>query len=157
MFFNNFKAVLVKLSMVVLALAIVGCEPAKPKTETGAADHGHDHEGEHAHAETLAEAVQELDGICAAVKAAFDKNDADAADEPLHDIGHVLEEIKALAKTSKLDDAGKAEVETAANNLLDAFGALHDGMHGGTTGKKYADVADAIETAKKTLIEKAKS
>ena len=141
--------------MVALALTIVGCEPAKPKAGAGAADHGHD--GDHAHAETLADAVKELDAVCAKVKAAFDKNDADAADEPLHDVGHILGEIKDLAKTSKLDDAGKAEVETAANNMLDAFTAIHDGMHGGTTGKKYADVADAIETALKTLIEKAKS
>ncbi len=155
MFFNNSKAVLVKLSMVVIAIAVVGCEPAKPKG--GIADHGHEHADGHAHAETLAEAVKELEGICGKVKAAYEKNDADAADEPLHDVGHTLEEIKELAKTSKLDAAGKAEVEAAANNLLDAFGALHDGMHGGTAGKKYADVADAIDSALKTLNEKAKS
>lgn len=155
MFFKNSQAILAKLSMVVLALTIAGCEPAKPTAGSGA--DGHDHAGEHAHAETLAEAVKELEGICAAVKAAFDKNDPDAADEPLHDVGHILEEVKELAKSSKLDDAGKAEVETATNSMLDAFGAIHDGMHGGKTGKSYADVGQAIETALKTLSEKAQS
>ena len=153
--FNNSKAVFVKLSMVVLALTIVGCEPAakpKPADVNSASENEH----AHAHAATLAEAVKELEGICADVKTAFEKNDADAADEPLHEVGHVLEEIPKLAATSKLDDAGKAEVETAVKSMLDAFGAIHDGMHGGT-GKKYTEVADAIEAALKTLIEKSKS
>lgn len=157
MFFNNSKAVLAKLSMVVLALTIAGCEPAKPKAGAGTGTAGHDHDGEHAHAETLEEAVKELQGICASVKSAFDKNDAEAADEPMHDVFHLIEEVKELTKTSKLSDADKLEVDTAANNLLDAFDALHEGMHGGTTSKKYTDVADAIDASLKTLSEKAKS
>jgi len=155
LFFNNSKAVLAKLLMVTLALTIVGCEPAKPKADAGAGSADHGHNDEHAHSETLADAVKELEGICAAVKAAFAKDDADAADEPIHDVDHVLQEIPELAAKSKLDDAGKAEVKTAVDSMLKAFEAIHDGMHGGT-GKKYSDVADTIESALKTLIEKAK-
>lgn len=157
MLFNSSKAALAKLAMVALALTILGCEPAaKPKSVASDGASEHEHEHEHAHPETLADAVKELEGICASVKAAFEKNDPDAADEPLHDVGHLLEDVQALSAKSKLDDASKAEVKTAVDGLLDAFGAIHDGMHGGT-GKKYADVAEAIESALKTLTEKSKS
>ena len=116
MFFNNSAAVFTKLAMVAFALTIVGCEPAKPKADAGAdtADHGHDH----AHAETLADAVKELEGICATIKAAFAKDDAEAAHEPMHEVGHVLGEIPDLVAKSTLDDAGKAEVKESCRNAV---------------------------------------
>jgi hypothetical protein len=152
--FNNSSALLAKLSVVALGLTIFGCEPAaKPNagTSTTAADQEHKHE----HAETLADAVKELEGICESIKAAFAKDDAEAAHGPMHDIGHVLEEIPDLAAKSTLDDAGKAEVKKAAESLFEAFNAVDEGMHGGT-GKKYSEVSEAIDAALKVIVDKAK-
>ena len=155
MLLNNSKSVLTKFSMVVLALTILGCEPAvKPKPGAGAdTSKGGP---EHVHAETLADAVKELDSICATIKAAFGKDDAEAAHDPLHEVGHVLEEIPDLIAKSALDEAGKAEAKAARDSLFDAFNAVDEGMHG-SGGKKYAEVSDAIDAALKTLVEKAKS
>jgi hypothetical protein len=149
LFFNNFKAILAKLAMVALTLTIVGCEPAKPKADTETAEKGHEH------AETLADAVKELEGICATIKAAFAKDDAEAAHGPMHDIGHVLEEIPDLAAKSTLDDAGKAEVKKAAETLYEAFSAVDESMHG-SGGKKYSDVAESIDAALKVIVDKSK-
>ena len=155
MLFNNSQAVLTKLSMVVIALTILGCEPAaKPKAGAGAATSTG--KQEHAHAETLADAVKELEGMCATIKAAFAKDDAEAAHDPLHEVGHVLEEIPDLVAKSALDEAGKAEALSANKSLLDEFDAVDQGMHG-SGGKKYSEVAEAIDAALKTLVEKAKS
>lgn len=147
MFFNTSKAVIAKISMVVLALTIVGCEPAKPKVSAGADDHKH--------AETLTGAVKELEGICATIKSAFAKDDAEAAHEPMHEVGHVLEEMPDLIAKSSLDDAGKAEVKNAADSLFDAFNAVDAGMHG-SGGKKYSEVSETIDAALKILVEKSK-
>jgi hypothetical protein len=150
--FNHSKAVLAKLSVVALALGIAGCEPAaKPNasTTTSASDQ------EHAHPETLAEAVKELEGISATIKAAFAKDDAEAAHGPMHDVGHVLEEIPDLADKSTLDDAGKAEVKKAAASLFEAFNAVDESMHG-STGKKYSEVSETIDAALKVIVDKAK-
>ncbi|MDX1926995.1 MAG: hypothetical protein SFV81_10775 [Pirellulaceae bacterium] len=154
MFFNNSKAVLAKLALVALTLTIVGCEPAKPKADTGAADSGAAEKG-HEHAETLADAVKELEGMCATIKAAFAKDDAEAAHGPMHDIGHVLEEIPDLAAKSTLDDAGKAEVKKAAETLFEAFSAVDESMHG-SGGKKYSDVSESIDAALKVIVDKSK-
>jgi hypothetical protein len=152
--FNNSKAVLAKLSLVAIALTIFGCEPAA-KPNAGAGASASDHEREHAHAETLPEAVKELEGICATIKAAFAKDDAEAAHEPMHEVGHVLEGIPELAAKSTLDDAAKTEIKTAAESLFQAFNAVDEGMHGGV-GKKYSEVAESIDAALKVIVDKAK-
>lgn len=149
MFFNTSKAVIAKISMVVLALTIVGCEPAKPKVSAGADEH------DHQHAETLAGAVKELEGICATIKSAFAKDDAEAAHEPMHEVGHVLEEMPDLIAKSTLDDAGKSEVKKAADSLFEAFNAVDASMHG-SGGKKYSEVSETIDAALKVLVEKSK-
>jgi hypothetical protein len=148
LFFANSKAVLAKLAMVALALTIVGCEPAKPKAASKAAE-------EPKHAETLADAVKELEGICSTIKAAFAKDDAEAAHGPMHEIGHVLEEIPNLTDKSTLEDAGKEEVKKAAATLFEAFNAVDESMHG-SGGKKYSDVADSIDAALKVIVDKSK-
>lgn len=156
MILNISQSILLKCSVAVLACAVVGCEPAaKPAANaTSASDHSHEHE--HAEPATLAEAVKELEGICATIKAAFAKDDAEAAHEPLHEVGHVLEPIAKLADKSTLDDAGKEEVKKAASSLWDAFEQVDLGMHG-DGGKKYSEVADAIDASLKVLVEKTKS
>ena len=160
MYFTNSKAILVKLlklTMVVLACASVGCEPAPapaPKEEASASDHDHD-EG-HEHPETLAAAVTELEGICAAIKTAYAKDDTEAAHGPLHDVGHLLEQFPVLIAKSSLEDAGKEEAKKAAETIFDSFGAVDEGLHG-SVGKKYSEVSESIDASLKILVDKTKS
>ncbi len=149
---SNLKS-LVKLAMVGLAIVSVGCEPAPkpaPKDAASASDHGHEHP------ETLAAAVTELESVCATIKAAYAKDDSEAAHGPLHDVGHLLEQVPALIETSSLDAAGKEEAKKATESLFQAFGDVDKGMHG-EEGKKYSEVSDAVDAALKTLSEKAKN
>ena len=139
--------------MVVIALTTFGCEPAKPKASTGAGTTGN--ESEHVHAETLPDAVKELEGVCATVKAAFAKDDSEAAHDPMHDVLHLLDEIPGLVAKSTLDDATKAEIKTAADSLFKSFDEVDKGMHG-SGGKKYSEVAEAIDASLKVIVDKAK-
>jgi hypothetical protein len=157
---NTLLYKLTQNSMLVLALSafvFAGCEPTPAvKAPPGGQASGHEHGNEHAEPATLAEAVTQLNAHSAAIKAAFEKNDAQAADEPLHDVMHVLEHLPELVEKLNLDDAGKASAKTATDAVNAAFEAIHDGMHGGTPGKKYADVAESLEGGLKTLDELAK-
>lgn len=156
MSFTNSKSVftsIIKLAIAGLAIVSVGCEPAPkpaPKVESSASDHGHEHP------ETLAAAVAELEGICATIKAAYAKDDSEAAHGPLHDVGHLLEQVPALIEKSSLDVAGKEEAKKATESLFQAFGDVDKGMHG-EDGKKYSEVSDTVDAALKTLAEKAKN
>ena len=160
MFFTNSKAILasfLKLSMVVLAFATVGCEPSStPTAKEDASASDHDHDAEHKHPETLAEAVAQLTEVSATIKTAFAKDDAEAAHGPLHDVGHLLEQFPELIAKSSLDEAGKAEATAAFESLFKSFGDVDAAMHG-EDGKKYSDVSDAIDASLKTLADKVKS
>ncbi len=158
MYFTNSKAILVKLvklAVVMVAVATVGCEPAPaPKQDVSASDHKH--EAGHEHPATLAAAVKELEEICATIKTAFAKDDAEAAHGPLHDVGHLLEQFPDLIAKSTLDEAGKAEATTAVENIFSSLGAVDEGMHG-SGGKKYSEVSETVDASLKTLADKAKS
>lgn len=150
------KSLVVPFSIALAFCGVVGCEPAAPpaKQATQADDHDHAEEG-HAHPETLADAVKQLEGVAGTIKAAFAKDDAEAAHEPLHDVGHLLEQVPDLIKKSSLDDATKAEVQKASDTLFESYSAVDEGMHG-SGGKKYSEVSDTIDGALKVLAEKAK-
>ncbi len=150
------KSLVAKFTVAFAICGMVGCEPAAPtaKQETKAEEHDHGDHG-HEHPETLADAVKQLEGISATIKAAFEKDDAEAAHEPLHEVGHLLEQVPDLVKKSSLDEATKAEVQKASDTLFESYSAVDEGMHGGE-GKKYSDVSEAIDGALKVLAEKAK-
>ncbi len=146
------RATFLKLSMLTIALTTLGCEPAaKPEADqaASASDHGHDHP------ETLADAVKELQSTCATIKAAYEKDDAEAAHEPMHEVGHLLEQFPDLIAKSDLDEAGKEEAKKAAESLFESYNAVDAGMHG-QEGKKYADVSEAIDASLQVLLEKTK-
>ena len=86
------------------SLLIFGCnQPGPAGPPASQANHGADHDddqdhaGEHEHHESYAEAVKELDGLRLAARDAMANNNLEAADEAVHEIGHILEELPALA------------------------------------------------------------
>jgi hypothetical protein len=108
----------------------------------------------HEHAETYPEAVAELEAMNKAIAAAFAANDADAAHDPLHEIGHVLDELPALAKKQELSDEAVAAIGAAVEKLFDAFGKVdamfHDG-EGATYDEVKADVDANMEVLRQYL------
>ena len=135
-----------------------GCEksdPASDSTATATATDGHDdHEGhdhdEHEHADTFGGAIAELEELAGTISSSMAKGDGDAAHNPLHEVGHVLEALPELAKKDGLSEEDQASVKGAVATLMDAYGEVDAIMHG-EEGKSWDDVKEGIGEAVKTL------
>ncbi|MEM1068918.1 MAG: hypothetical protein AAGI63_08490 [Planctomycetota bacterium] len=116
-------------------------------------DHDHGDEGDHDHPETLAEAINELVAAHETIAEGFAGEDPEVVHGPLHDIGHVLEDVEALVKKSELDDDTKNKLEEAVEQLFLAYGAVDGKLHDKPNGKDYSEVAEQIDAAISTLKE----
>jgi hypothetical protein len=99
----------------------------------------------HKHAETYPEAVAELEEMNKVIAAAFAAEDLDAAHDPLHEIGHVLDELPGLAKKHGLGDEAVAAISGAVEKLFDAFGKVDEKFHG-AEGATYDEVKETVDT-----------
>lgn len=95
------------------------------------ADHDHvDHDhADHDHPRTLPEGVAHLATLAASVKqhlAAESRDDADAA---VHGLGHLLEDLQGLVRTSDLAGEAKAAATKALDDLFECFDALDAALH----------------------------
>lgn len=109
---------------------------------------------DHKHAETYPDAVAELEEMNKAIATAFASNDSDAAHDPLHEVGHVLDELPALAKKQSLSDEAVAAIGAAVEKLFDSFGKVdamfHDG-EGATYDEVKADIDANMEVLRQHL------
>lgn len=132
----------------------LGCAPATTQApvadRAGHSDHAdHDHaDHDHEHPETLAAGVMDLEEICGNVKALLDAGDQEKADDQVHLVGHILEDIQALAISAKLPTDALAAVTKAADEIFDCFDKLDTALHA-PEGKavEYAPYAERIEAA----------
>ena len=83
------------------------------------------------------------------IKVAFESGQPDDAHGPLHDIGHVLEQIPKLAGSELPEDQAE-EAMLAVAQLFDAYGQVDDAMHKNEE-PDYAAVAEAIDASMATL------
>lgn len=158
------------LPFVIVCLSMIGCSsaspPAAPATQSKHDDHAHDHDhdhghdDDHAHPKTLAEGVSGLQKLFAGLKTALapEKVDADDADEAVHGIAHLLEDLRGIAAKATLGDDAKAAVTKALDELEDCFGKVDEAFHAGDDpaeppAKVLASVVERIEAAIKTLEE----
>jgi len=132
--------------------------PAKTPTATQAQpdhdahdhdhDHGHDHEG-HTAPKTVAEALAQLEKCWAETKAHLAAGDHDKADEPVHMVGHLLEDLGDLVAKEK--PAVEAEARKAADALFDCFDKIDTAIHAADDEvRRKFDVAEhspAVEAA----------
>ena len=147
-----------------VAISLAGCGASGTTASTPPAekhnhehhdhDHeGHDHEGHgdehgHAHPESFAEALTEVVELHAKIKTAVAADDLKTADPPLHELGHLLEELPELAQKESLSEEDQQQVKQAAESLMDSYGAFDERIHGGESkGKSYDEVADQIDEA----------
>jgi hypothetical protein len=148
------------LPLVIGCLAMMGCSaanpPAAPAAQSKHDDHGHDHG--HDHPETLAEGVAGLRKLFAGLKVtlAAEKVDADDADEVVHGIGHLLEDLRGIAAKATLGDEAKAAATKALDELEDCFGKVDEAFLDGDDqaqppAQVLASVAERIEAAIKSL------
>lgn len=133
------------------SLSLIGCGPAAQHDH-----HGHDHGGEkHAHPETFAAAVTELAELRDKVREAFAKKETQQADELVHDVGHLLEEVGELAEKEKLPPADVLAIKSVVSELAGHFEEVDKQLHG-EKGKSYDEVAKAVDAAIAKLTERVK-
>ena len=151
------------VSVLSLSLIVSGCAP-DDNQNTGVPvmtdglehNHGHSHGGG-GHPETLGDAIHALTELRDTVRDAFANNDTETAHGPLHDVGHLLEEVSELGGEADLSEEAKATIETNVEALLDAFGAVDRKMHSGdeSEGSDYKDVSEKIDAAIAAITEAA--
>ncbi|HTU25086.1 MAG TPA: hypothetical protein VMF30_06800 [Pirellulales bacterium] len=164
--------VLGRLGLIVLLagwVAMPGCGPAAPATpkaegtagekeHAGLGGHIHDddadEEHEHEHHESFADAVTELDGLRDAARRAMGENNVKAADDAVHEIGHILEELPSLA-AKEAATAEDTEVRPAIDELFECFDQIDHKLHG-EAGKTYDEVSQRVDAAMETLRAKLK-
>ena len=137
---------------VMAATLLSGCttdnaDTSDAKNKTGEHD---DHHKDEPHPETFGEAVDAVVEMNAEIKAAFAKDDKEAAHDPLHEVGHVLEEMDELAAKAELSDEQLASVKKAVEQLFESFGAVDAVMHG-KEGKTYDEVSSQIDESLNVL------
>jgi hypothetical protein len=149
-------------------LTLVGCSssappPAKPAADKAAAagpghdhDHGHDHGHDHDHPESFAAGVAQLQATVAAVKDHLAVGATDAADEAVHGLGHLIEDVQGLLSKEKLSEEAKATASKALEELFECFDKLDTAIHA-PEGKSqppaevHASLAERIDAAIKSL------
>ncbi len=125
----------------------IGCNGPKEPTASEADDHDHDHDHDRL---SFGQAIGKIEELAGTIGQSMAKGDSDAAHEPLHEIGHLLEELPHLAKDEGLSEQQQASLDAAVNQLMDAYGAVDAIMHG-EDGKSYDDVKEEIAASLKTL------
>ncbi|MCA9177550.1 MAG: hypothetical protein KDB14_23855 [Planctomycetales bacterium] len=135
------------LGLFLVAPLVIGCGGGStPPGGDPIPKHDHDHE---AHATTFPAAVDELVAIHDAVKSAMDAGDIEKAHTPLHEVGHVLENVEGLAE--KLEGEAKQAATEAIDALFKAYGDVDQKLHG-QKGADYADVSADIDAAVAVLV-----
>lgn len=116
-------------------------------------DNGHD---DHEHPETLAAGVAQLKQAVADVRNHLAADKADKADDVVHGVGHLIEDIRGLLPKENLSVAGQAAAAAALDEIFACFDELDTALHAAEgTGDSPADVqskvAKRIEAAIKVL------
>jgi hypothetical protein len=143
---------------------MIGCAPAaKPAARPAAAKpaaggHDHDH-AEHAHPETLAAGIAELEKVVKEVGEKLAAGAKDAADDAVHAVGHLLEDLEGLLEKEPLGADLKEGGRKALAELNTCFDKLDEAMHaaageGESPADVHASVAERIAAAVATLKEK---
>lgn len=134
---------------VCLLAAATGCRPptsmataAKPAAD----DHDHDHEHGHDadNAESFAAGITKLESLTEGLAGKLADKAGEEADDAVHEIGHLLEEVRDLAKKEGFTDAAAK----ALDELEDCFGTVDEAFH---SAEKDADPAAALAGVKERL------
>jgi hypothetical protein len=145
--------------LVIVGALVAGCSepppPAAPRPAAVARAHDDDHDhghGDHEHPRTLAAGVAEIQSLWGKVRTAMGKGDRDTADEHVHEVGHLLEDLEGLlaAVPEEAREGGKKAME----EIFDCFDTLDTAFHGEEDDWKKVDLdalSPRLEAAFKTL------
>ena len=115
-----------------------------------AVTHDDSHASKDSHPKTYEEAVESLVHIDQTIKTAFAANDEDTAHGPLHEIGHILEDITQLAEKADLTDEQRQSVKAEVEKLFEEYGSVDATMHG-KEGRTYDEASSQIAASLEVL------
>lgn len=141
-----------------IAGIFAGCSrtPAPAPAQVSVADHDHADHGHgdpgHDHPTTLAGGIAALAKAAASVKDHLAGDAADEADEAVHDLGHLLEDLQGLVREESLSADAKVAATQAIDELFACFDELDTALHaepgkGNPPRDVHASVAGRIEEA----------
>jgi hypothetical protein len=145
-----------------MCLVAMGCSGGQAPAPVAAAkkpqghhDHGHDH-GDHAHPETLAAGVAELEKLLGTVGEKLASGATEAADDAVHMVGHLIEDLEGLLGAEKLGAEAQAAGKKALDELFECFDALDTALHakegeGESPAKVHESLADRMKAALEAL------
>jgi hypothetical protein len=127
-------------------------KPAAEKPAAKKDDHDHDHD--HEMPKTIEEAIAGLKQIGAKVEKELTGGSAEKADDLVHSVGHLIEDLHEKIAAAKLGEKAKAAAKAAADEIYDAYGAIDEALHAAEEEVKKFDFkqfAPKIEAATKQL------
>lgn len=145
--------------LVCLGATVVGCAkaptmpPAAAKSSHDGHGHGDDHDhGDHDHPTTLAAGIAALAQAATAVKEHLAADASDEADDAVHGLGHLLEDLPGLVRKEKLPAEAEAAATAAIDELFECFDKLDTALHaepgkGDSPKEVHASIAERIEKA----------
>jgi len=139
-----------------IVAAVVACGMPLAAAQPAAVPEAHHHHADHAHPETLSAGVAELEKVAKEVKDHLAADGRHAADDAVHALGHVLEDVQGLVRKSSLAGEAKAAATRAVDELFECFDALDTALHaepgtGASPAEVHASVAKRIEASLATL------
>ena len=131
--------------------------PAPPRAAVASHDEHdhdeHDHEHDHAHdhpafepAKTIAEAIARVKALGADVQKALAAQEMDLADDLVHSVGRVIEDLHAKIAAAELDTKAREAATSAADSIFDAYEKLDTALHGAEEEIKKIDFAAYLPT-----------
>jgi hypothetical protein len=166
--------------LALIGLTIIGCgqaatparpaRPPRPAAADAGHDHGHghdhddhdakaamkedDHHDDHAHPETLAEGMTAVGTKWTGIRTALQGGKFDEADDMVHEIGHLLEDLpELLAKAKPPADVAEG-AKKAIDEIFACFEAIDIALHTGEEEAKKLDLdglSSRIEAAMASL------
>ncbi|MEM8865556.1 MAG: hypothetical protein AAGF31_08420 [Planctomycetota bacterium] len=138
------------LALLVVTLAIAGCEPADSTTDVDGHEHGHEHDHHHgSRPDSLHAAVHQLTEILDEIRAAIVEGDAEDAHEPLHEAEELLAVLPDVAAETDLPEVEWTAVKMATERLKESVAVIDEAFHaeGGDEKSAYEQVAESLEVA----------
>lgn len=141
------------LPALLMSLFLLGCSDSTSSSSTPAPEDGYEHahnesgdHSDHDHPQTLEDGLKELTELRNTVRDAFAADDIDTAHGPLHDVGHLLEDITGLVEKRDLSPEQKELAKQNIESLFDLFGSVDRTLHG-QDGTTYSEASEKIDAA----------
>lgn len=145
------------------SIGFVGCSGQAsntPATNKNAAatkehDHDHDHDGEKKDEGDFASSLDKAKDLVSQIMKAIDANDIEAAHDPLHEIGHVLESLGEKVGQQGWPAEKATAAKAAVDGMFESFMTIDNTLHDTSKTFDIEKLRPIIESGLKTLTESA--